>query len=114
MGARLLRTWIEQPLISREEILKRQNAIEELNLNYISREELGEYLNPVYGLERLIGRISYKTANPRDLLAFRNSIAMVPHIKRLLGEFTSDALKELEQELDPLEDLEDLITRCDR
>ena len=112
MGARLLRTWIEQPLISREEILKRQNAIEELNLNYISREELGEYLKPVYDLERLIGRISYKTANPRDLLAFRNSIAMVPHIKRLLGEFTSDALKELEQELDPLEDLEDLITRA--
>ena len=112
MGARLLRTWIEQPLISREAILKRQNAIEELNLNYISREELGEYLNPVYDLERLIGRISYKTANPRDLLAFRNSIAMVPHIKRLLGEFTSDALKELEQELDPLEDLEDLITRA--
>ena len=112
MGARLLRTWIEQLLISREDILKRQNAIEELNLNYISREELGEYLNPVYDLERLIGRISYKTANPRDLLAFRNSIAMVPHIKRLLGEFTSDALKELEQELDPLEDLEDLITRA--
>ena len=112
MGARLLRTWIEQPLISKEEILKRQNAIEELNLNYISREELGEYLNPVYDLERLIGRISYKTANPRDLLAFRNSIAMVPHIKRLLGEFTSDALKELEQELDPLEDLENLITRA--
>ena len=112
MGARLLRTWIEQPLISREDILKRQNAIEELNLNYISREELGEYLNPVYDLERLIGRISYKTANPRDLLAFRNSIAMVPHIKKLLGEFTSDALKELEQELDPLEDLEDLITRA--
>ncbi len=112
MGARLLRTWIEQPLISKEEILKRQNAIEELNLNYISREELGEYLNPVYDLERLIGRISYKTANPRDLLAFRNSIAMVPHIKRLLGEFTSDALKELAEDLDPLEDLNDLITRA--
>ena len=112
MGARLLRTWIEQPLISKEEILKRQNAIEELNLNYISREELGEYLNPVYDLERLIGRISYKTANPRDLLAFCNSIAMVPHIKRLLGEFTSDALKELAEDLDPLEDLNDLITRA--
>ena len=112
MGARLLRTWIEQPLISKEAILKRQNAIEELNLNYISREELGEYLNPVYDLERLIGRISYKTANPRDLLAFRNSIVMVPHIKRLLGEFTSDALKELAEDLDPLEDLNDLITRA--
>ena len=112
MGARLLRAWIEQPLIRKEEILKRQNAIEELNLNYISREELGEYLHPVYDLERLIGRISYKTANPRDLLAFRNSIAMVPHIKQLLGEFTSDALKELTKELDPLEDLNDLISRA--
>ncbi len=112
MGARLLRTWIEQPLISKEEILKRQNAIEELNLNYINREELGEYLNPVYDLERLIGRISYKTANPRDLLAFRNSIAMVPYIKQLLGEFTSDALRELADDLDPLEDLHDLITRA--
>ncbi len=112
MGARMLRTWIEQPLIVREEILERQKVIEELNLNYISREELGEYLNPVYDLERLIGRISYKTANPRDLLAFRNSIAMVPHIKNLLSEFTSKNIKELQEELDNLEDLNDLITRA--
>ena len=112
MGARLLRTWIEQPLIHMEEILERQNAVEELNLNYISREELGEYLNPVYDLERLIGRISYKSANPRDLLAFRGSIAMVPHIKNLLTEFTSSALKALEEELDPLDDLNDLIARA--
>lgn len=110
MGARLLRTWIEQPLIDREAILERQRAIEELNLNYISREELGEYLNPVYDLERLIGRISYKSANPRDLLAFCNSIAMVPHIKNILKEFTCPNLKELEEALDPLEDLETLIT----
>ncbi|MDO4267814.1 MAG: DNA mismatch repair protein MutS [Eubacteriales bacterium] len=112
MGARLLRTWIEQPLIHRDEILKRQQAIEELNLNYISREELREYLNPVYDLERLIGRISYKSANPRDLLAFKNSIAMVPHIKTLLSEFTSENLKTLEEELDALEDLGDLIGRA--
>lgn len=110
MGARLLRTWIEQPLIDRDAILERQRAIEELNLNYISREELGEYLNPVYDLERLIGRISYKSANPRDLLAFCNSIAMVPHIKNLLKEFTCPNLQVLEQALDPLEDLEALIT----
>lgn len=110
MGARLLRTWIEQPLIDRDAILERQRAIEELNLNYISREELGEYLNPVYDLERLIGRISYKSANPRDLLAFCNSIAMVPHIKNLLKEFTCPNLQALEQALDPLEDLEALIT----
>ncbi len=112
MGARLLRTWIEQPLIDREQILERQKAIEELNLNYISREELGEYLNPVYDLERLIGRISYKTANPRDLLAFSNSIAMVPHIKRLLQEFTSRDLRGIEADLDELTDLHDLISRA--
>lgn len=112
MGARLLRSWIEQPLINREAILERQKAIEELNLNYITREELGEYLNPVYDLERLIGRISYKSANPRDLLAFKNSLAMVPHIRNLLNEFTCQNLKALYEDMDPLEDLHDLIERA--
>ncbi len=112
MGARMLRSWIEQPLIDREGIQKRQQAIEELNLNYIGREELGEYLNPIYDLERLIGRISYKTANPRDLLAFCNSIAMIPPIKDLLGEFTCEELKGLREKLDPLEELRDLIRQA--
>jgi len=85
--------------------------VEELNMNYISREELGEYLNPIYDLERLIGRISYKTASPRDLIAFKTSLEMLPHIKRLLGEFQTGLLKELESELDPLEDIWDLIRR---
>ena len=111
MGARLLRSFIEQPLIHRSEILRRQDAVEELNMNYISREELGEYLNPVYDLERLIGRISYKTASPRDLIAFKTSLEMLPHIKKLLKEFCSDLLRELEDGLDPLEDLWDLIDR---
>jgi len=109
MGARMLRTWIEQPLIDKEAILERQNAIDELNMNYISREELGEYLNPVYDLERLIGRISYKSANPRDLLAFRNSLGMVPHIKNLLAEFTGANLKQVYEEMDTLADLHQLI-----
>ena len=100
---------MEQPLIDRDAILGRQQAIEELNLNYIGREELGEYLNPVYDLERLMGRISYKTANPRDLLAFCNSIAMIPHIKNLLGEFTGENLKLLQEQLDPLEELCELV-----
>lgn len=105
MGARLLRTYVEQPLIIRDEIIRRQNAIEELNMNYISREEIAEYLNPIYDLERLIGRISYKTANPRDLIAFRNSLRMLPYIRQILGEFSSELLKELHEELDPLEDI---------
>ena len=81
-------------------------------MNYISREEICEYLNPIYDLERLIGRISYKTANPRDLLAFKNSLAMIPHIKTILRDFQSPLLKELESEMDPLEDLYALIDKA--
>ncbi|WP_055652812.1 MULTISPECIES: DNA mismatch repair protein MutS [Hungatella] len=112
MGARLLRTYIEQPLIHKDDIIARQNAIEELNMNYISREEICEYLNPIYDLERLIGRISYKTANPRDLISFRNSLEMLPYIKDLMGEFTTPLLKELWEELDALEDVHDLVFRA--
>lgn len=112
MGARMLRTYIEQPLIHKSEIIKRQNAIEELNMNFISREEICEYLNPIYDLERLIGRISYKTANPRDMIAFKSSLEMLPHIKNLLAEFTSDMLTDLWGELDPLEDVRELIDRA--
>ena len=112
MGARMLRSFVEQPLISRERILDRQNAVEELNMNYISREEMVEYLNAVYDLERLIGRISYKTANPRDLIAFKSSLAMLPHIKQLLGEFQSPLLRQVDEEMDTLADLTDLIERA--
>ena len=81
-------------------------------MNYISREEICEYLNPIYDLERLIGRISYKTANPRDLISFRNSLEMLPYIKDLMGEFTTPLLKELWEELDALEDVHDLVFRA--
>ena len=69
MGARKLRASIEQPLIEEEEILARYDAIEELNANVITREEIREYLNPVYDLERLLSKISYRTVNPRDMIA---------------------------------------------
>jgi len=109
MGARTLRSYIEQPLIEKDEIIARQAAIRELNQNAISREEIREYLNPVYDLERLIGRIIYKTANPRDLIAFKSSLSMLPYIKSLLQDFNSPLLGEIEDELDPLEDLYTLI-----
>ena len=86
MGARTLRNFLEQPLIDRSEILARQDAIAEMNEDMIFREELREYLNPIYDLERLIGRITYRSANPRDLIAFRNSLQMLPHIKNLLKD----------------------------
>ncbi len=109
MGARMLRSFIEQPLIEKEKIEERLDALEELNSHMITREELREYLNPVYDLERLIGKAVYQTANPRDLLAFKTSLKMLPPIKTLLGEFSSGLMKELDEQLDPLEDLWELI-----
>lgn len=109
MGARMLRSFLEQPLIDKEQINRRLDAIEELNANAISREEIREYLNPVYDLERLISKISYKSANPRDLIAFKSSLSMLPHIKYILKSFHSSLLLEIEEQLDSLEDLYQLI-----
>ena len=78
MGARLLRNFIEQPLIDTEEIRARYDALEELNKEAITRDELREYLDAVYDLERLMGKVSYRSANPRDLLAFSSSLTMLP------------------------------------
>ena len=109
MGARMLRSYVEQPLIDIDEIKKRQDAIEEINQNMINREELREYLNPIYDLERLITRVTYQTANPRDLIAFKNSIGMIPPIKTLLGDFKGDLLQEIQADMDSLEDIYALI-----
>ena len=109
MGARLLRSFIEQPLIDKEEIERRQQAIEELNMNYISREEIREYLNPIYDLERLLSKVTYKTANPRDLIAFRNSLQMLPPIKTVLAGFQKEELAAIREEIDGLEDIYQLI-----
>ena len=109
MGARLLRKFVEQPLIETKEIRERLDAVEELKDNAITREELREYLNPVYDLERLISRISYQTANPRDMIAFKTSLAMLPHIKYIMKGLQSPLLVQLENRMDALEDLHALI-----
>lgn len=111
MGARMLRTWIEQPLVDKQEILERQDAIEEINEHQIDREELREYLNPVYDLERLISRMAGKTASPRDLIAFRNSLRMLPPIHQIMEGYECTLLHNLTDELDVLEDICDLISR---
>lgn len=105
MGARLLRKSIEQPLVNVEEINKRLDIVTELNENIVIREEIREYLNSIYDLERLIGKISYRTANPRDLIAFRQSLSMLPHIKLLLSEFKQSELKKFAVQLDDLNDI---------
>ena len=109
MGARCLRAFIEQPLINKADIIKRQDGIAEINKHLITREELREYLNPVYDLERLMTRIAYQSANPRDLIAFKNSIGVIGGIKAVLSDFNSDILKELNADMDDLSDLYQLI-----
>lgn len=109
MGARLIRTWIEQPLIDKEEILKRQAAILNFNSSLISRDELREYLNPIYDMERLISRIANKSAGPRELVAFKSSLSMLPYIKQVINEFKAEILVETNNELDDLSDIYKLI-----
>lgn len=109
MGGRLLRSMIEQPLIDKEEMELRLDAIEELNRDSVSRDELREYLNPVYDLERLLSKVTYKTANPRDFIAFRNSLEMLPAIKKVLKSFSKQELSGIENDIDSLEDIYELI-----
>lgn len=109
MGARLLRTYVEQPLIEKSEIIKRQKLIEALNANEITRDEIREYLNPIYDLERLITRITYQSANPRDLIAFRDSLKMLPPIKQQLSDIPCALTDEINEEFDELKDIYELL-----
>ena len=112
MGARMLRSFIEQPLIEEEAINQRLDAVEEINRQEMDREEIREYLGPVYDLERLISRVSYQSANPRDLIAFKTSIGMIPHIRRLLGQFQSEELKKVYEDMDELQDLYQVLDKA--
>ena len=109
MGARLLRSRIEQPLIEKGEMEARLDAIADLNGSSVSRDELREYLNTIYDLERLLCKVTYKTANPRDFIAFRNSLAYLPAIKEVLKEFTAAELMSIENDCDALTDIFSLI-----
>ena len=109
MGARTLRSYVEQPLIDAQKINRRLEALEELNKSPMLRDEIREYLNPIYDLERLISRISYQSANPRDLIAFASSLEMLPHIRQILKDFKTPLLTELYEDMDPLEDIASLI-----
>ena len=109
MGARKLREYIEQPLLDKAMIEDRLNSIEAMNESMISREELKEYLNTIYDLERLMTRISLKTANPRDMLSFKNSIRYLPDIRGLLSDFGADRFRKINDDFDELVDLFELL-----
>jgi len=109
MGARMIRAFLEQPLTDKTQIQNRLDAVEAFKDDLILREEIREYLSPVYDLERLMGKINYHSANPRDLIAFANSIRMLPPVKNLLLDSKVTTVRELGEGLDTLEDLCSLI-----
>lgn len=111
MGARKLHQMIEQPLVDREMIEKRLDAVDMLCQNTVDRDEIREYLQPVYDLERLMTRVSYGTANPRDLIALRGSLSMLAPIRQVLEDFEGGLLKELRDDMDDFRDLVDLLNR---
>lgn len=112
MGARMLRSAIELPLLDKVMIEERLDAVEELSDKHIDREEIREYLSGIYDLERLAGRISYRSAGPKDLIAFLSSIKLLKPIKNAGSVFESKLLKETIDEIDTLDDLCDLTERA--
>lgn len=109
MGKRLLRAYIEQPLIFPARIIERHDAVEQLTKKSVSLLELGDELSGVYDLERLMTRVMYKTANPRDLKSLSSTALKMPIIKELLSRFSAKLLKNCNEDIDTLEDISNLV-----
>lgn len=112
MGARLLRSWVENPMIDRKAIETRLDAVEALKDNYMAAEEMGQALENVADMERLLGKISYNSLTARDCLALLRSLKAVAPVKELLGRFETTAIQALAHTLTPLESLCDLLERA--
>ncbi|MGT2377663.1 hypothetical protein ACVPOW_03130 [Staphylococcus aureus] len=107
MGARRLKQWIDRPLISKEQIEARLDIVDEFSAHFIERDTLRTYLNQVYDIERLVGRVSYGNVNARDLIQLKHSISEIPNIKALLNSMNQNTLVQVNQ-LEPLDDLLDI------
>lgn len=112
MGGRLLRSWIEQPLLSRDKINRRLDAVEEFVGQHVLTMTLAEELQGVYDVERLLSKVAYRNMNARDCLALCASLQKVPGIRALLEKSQSDAVRDIRDQLDPLEDLTGLLARA--
>ena len=112
MGGRAIRKWIEEPLIIKKEIEKRLNGVDELFSNSYFNEDLRLLLKEIYDIERIVGKISNKNVNAKDLISLRNSIEKLPGIKEHLSKANSDILKEWFNELDELNDIKDLLRKA--
>jgi len=109
MGARTLRSYLEQPLVQMDEIIQRQDAIEAFSNHSVDRDEIREYLNTIYDLERLLSKISYRSANPRDMIAFKNSLKMIPYMKQLIEALPETLIQTINNSMDGLTDIYNLI-----
>ena len=111
MGGRLLRRWLNDPLLDVKEIQERLNAVKELKDNLMIRGDIEETLKKVYDIERLAGKMTYGNANARDMITLRNSLEKIPDVKNVLAQCNSSKLKELYEELDELKDIHELIEK---
>ena len=111
MGGRLLRRWLNDPLLDVKEIQERLDAVKELKENIILRGDAIETLKKVYDIERLAGKMAYGNANARDMITLKNSLQRLPDVKNVLAQCTSSKLKELYEELDELKDVYELIEK---
>lgn len=112
MGARLLKRWVTQPLLDLAQIQARLDAVDELHHDAFLREDLRKLLDGLYDIERLVGRISFGSANARDLMGLKRALLRLPHIKKRLRETRSARLRELGEHLDELQDVASLIERA--
>lgn len=112
MGGRLIRNWIEQPLLEEDEIMKRLNTVDELLQQVVTRNDIKNLLKGIYDLERLAGRISFGTINARDMLSLKKSFTYLPDLQGLLGQCKAALLQETAHSIDPMEDLRNLLDRA--
>ena len=112
MGARLLRQYLEQPLVEKDEIEARYDAIDALSKSSVDRDEIREYLSPIYDMERLLTKISYGSANPRDLVAFRESLKMTKPIRQVLSGFPAKVLQGICRDISDFSELTELLDRA--
>ena len=111
MGGRLLRRWLNDPLIDRKEINDRLDAVEELKDSIILRGDVVDALKKVYDIERLAGKISYGNANGRDMISLKNSVKQLPEIKKVLSATGAGLLKEIYENIDTLDDIYEIIEK---
>lgn len=112
MGKRLLKSYIEQPLVKLAIITNRLDAVEQLCRKSVLQQELAEALSKVYDIERLMTRVMYKTATPRDVKSLSLTALQIPEIKRILGEFNAKLLVELNSKIDTLTDISNIIEKA--